>query len=135
MISLQEWSTTWGILIQYFIQLGCSYLAGKGSFRILWGLQAIPAIVLCVGMAFSPDLPHWLVDHDREDEVLEILANLHDCGDVDHDLIRFDFEETTEQVYFERPRARRASPTSPRLASSAACSSAAQCKRGRSSQA
>jgi MFS family permease len=50
MVALQQWSITWGILIQYFIQFGCSYIDGEASFRIPWGLQAIPAIVLSLGL-------------------------------------------------------------------------------------
>jgi MFS family permease len=64
-IALQQWSITWGILIQYFIQFGCSYIDGVASFRIPWGLQMIPAIVLSLGMIFFPESPRWLVDHDR----------------------------------------------------------------------
>jgi len=64
-IALQQWSITWGILIQYFIQFGCSYIDGVASFRIPWGLQMLPAILLSIGMIFFPESPRWLVDHDR----------------------------------------------------------------------
>jgi MFS family permease len=49
MVSLQQWSITWGILIQFFIQFGCSYMNSNASFRIPWGLQAIPAVILTLG--------------------------------------------------------------------------------------
>lgn len=49
-------SITWGILIQYFIQFGCSYINGVASFRIPWGLQMIPAIVLSLGMLVFPEV-------------------------------------------------------------------------------
>ncbi len=65
LVSLQQWSITWGILIQYFIQFGCSYINGVASFRIPWGLQMIPAIVLSVGMLVFPESPRWLFDHNR----------------------------------------------------------------------
>ena len=55
-VSVQQWSITWGILIQYFIQFGCSYIEGVASFRIPWGLQKIPAIILSVGMMFFPEV-------------------------------------------------------------------------------
>lgn len=58
-------SITWGILIQYFIQFGCSYINGAASFRIPWGLQMIPAIILSLGMLFFPESPRYLMDHDR----------------------------------------------------------------------
>jgi len=53
MISLQQWSITWGILLQFFVQFGCSYIKGVASFRIPWGLQMIPAIMLSVGLPFD----------------------------------------------------------------------------------
>ena len=64
-VSLQQWSITWGILIQYFIQFGCSYIDGVASFRIPWALQMIPAILLALGMTMFPESPRWLVDQDR----------------------------------------------------------------------
>lgn len=62
---MQQWSITWGIMLQYFVQFGCSYINGTASFRIPWGLQIIPAIVLGIGMLWFPESPRWLVDHDR----------------------------------------------------------------------
>jgi len=102
MVSLQQWSITWGILIQYFIQFGCSYINGVASFRVPWGLQMIPAIILSTGMLMFPESPRWLVDHDREPEALEILADLHGGGDQNNELVVLEFEEIKQQVYFER---------------------------------
>jgi MFS family permease len=65
LVSVQQWSITWGILIQYFIQFGCSYIDGVASFRIPWALQVIPAIVLSIGMIAFPESPRWLIDHHR----------------------------------------------------------------------
>ena len=101
-IALQQWSITWGILIQYFIQFGCSYINGTASFRIPWALQMIPAIVLSVGMTWFPESPRWLMDHGREDEALQILADLHGKGDKDNELVQLEYEEIKQQVYFER---------------------------------
>lgn len=49
-------SITWGILLQYFVQFGCSYIEGVASFRIPWGLQMIPAIFLSLGMLIFPEV-------------------------------------------------------------------------------
>ena len=102
MISLQQLSITWGILIQYFIQFGCSYIDGVASFRIPWGLQMIPGIILAIGMLWFPESPRWLMDHDREDEALQVLADLHGKGDVNNQLVQLEFEEIRQQVQFER---------------------------------
>ncbi|KIY47175.1 general substrate transporter [Fistulina hepatica ATCC 64428] len=93
---------TWGIFIQYFIQFGCSYINGVASFRIPWGLQMIPAIVLFFGMLYFPESPRWLFDHGYEDDALKILADLHGGGDIHADLVVLEFEEIKQQVYFDR---------------------------------
>ncbi|PPQ98671.1 hypothetical protein CVT26_013817 [Gymnopilus dilepis] len=102
MVSLQQWSITWGILIQYFIQFGCSYIDGVASFRIPWGLQMIPAIVLSLGMIAFPESPRWLFDHGYEEEALQVLADLHGRGDIKNELVVLEYEEIKQQVYLER---------------------------------
>jgi len=102
MISLQQWSITWGILLQYFVQFGCSYIEGDASFRIPWGVQIIPAIILSVGMLWFPESPRWLIDHDRETEALEILADVHGNGNPNDDLVQLEFTEIKNQVDIER---------------------------------
>jgi len=74
MVSLQHRAITWGILIQYFVQFGCSYIDGKASFRIPWGLQMIPAIILFLGMFFFPESPRWLLDRERRVSFVLLLV-------------------------------------------------------------
>ena len=102
MVSIAQWAITWGILIQYFIQFGCSYISGVASFRIPWGLQMIPGVILAVGMLWFPESPRWLVDHGREEEALEVLADLHAHGDKDDSLVQLEYEEIKQQVYSEK---------------------------------
>ncbi|KAJ3536324.1 hypothetical protein NM688_g6854 [Phlebia brevispora] len=102
LVSMQQWSITWGIFLQYFVEFGCSYLNGTPSFRIPWGLQMIPAVILSLGMLFFPESPRWLIDHGRDDEALEILADLHGKGNQDSELVQLEIAEIQEQVRFER---------------------------------
>ena len=101
-VSLQQWSITWGILIQYFVQFGCSYIQGTASFRVPWGLQMIPGIILAIGMLWFPESPRWLIDHGRKDEARTILADLHGNGDPNAGLVRLEYEEICQQVEFEK---------------------------------
>ncbi|CCM06493.1 uncharacterized protein FIBRA_08762 [Fibroporia radiculosa] len=102
LVSMQQWATTWGILIQYFVEFGCSYINGKASFRIPWGLQMIPAIILSLGMMLFPESPRWLIDHSRPEEALTILADLHGGGDPNNSLVQLEYHEIQEQVALER---------------------------------
>ncbi|TFL00182.1 general substrate transporter [Pterulicium gracile] len=102
MVSFQQWAITWGILIQYFIGFGCSYLEGPKSFRIPWGLQMLPAVILSSGMLLFPESPRWLYDHHREEEALQLLADLHGKGNRSDPLVVLEYEEIKAQVEFER---------------------------------
>ncbi|KIJ93702.1 hypothetical protein K443DRAFT_12665 [Laccaria amethystina LaAM-08-1] len=96
-VSLQQWSITWGILIQYFVQFGCSYIDGVASFRIPWGLQMIPAIILSLGMLFFPESPRFLLDTGRDEKALQVLADLHGGGDKTNELVVLEYEEIKQQ--------------------------------------
>ena len=83
-VALQQWAITWGILIQFFVQLvslrsfikqtltlsryGASWIDGgpnnknqsTAAFRIPWGIQMIPGLILFVGLFFFPKSPRWV---------------------------------------------------------------------------
>lgn len=42
------------------------------------------------------------MDHGREDEALEILADLHGRGNPQNELVQLEFEEIGQQVHFEK---------------------------------
>jgi len=116
-VSLQQWAITWGIMIQYFIQYGCSHIDGTASFRLPWGIQMVPAIILFIGLLFFPKSPRWLATKDQWDEARQVLADLHGDGNMSHPMVLAEFMEIEEQIRHEKrtPRAaglRCANPTS-----------------------
>jgi len=38
------------------------------AFRIPWGIQIVPAVILFFGMFFFPKTPRWLAAQDRWEE-------------------------------------------------------------------
>jgi MFS family permease len=98
-VGIQQWAIEWGILIMYLISYACSVtIHSPRAFRIAWGIQAIPAAILLVAVFFFPESPRWLANHDRWEEALHVLANLHAKGNRDDPVVIAEFDEVKEAV-------------------------------------
>lgn len=53
-------------------------------------------------LVWFPESPRWLIDHGREEEALEILAEVHGKGDPNAELVQLEFAEIKDQVNFEK---------------------------------
>ncbi|KAF9937810.1 hypothetical protein BGZ65_000933 [Modicella reniformis] len=106
-VSLQQWAITWGILIQYFIQYGCSYIDSDAAFRIPWGIQVVPGLILLAGTTLFPYSPRWLADQGRFDEALQVLANLRANGNKNDPEVQAEFKEIQDVINFDRNLAAR----------------------------
>lgn len=96
-VGIQQWAIEWGILIMYLISYGCSRgLHGPAAFRVSWGIQAVPAVILLGSLFFFPESPRWLAGKERWEESLETLAILHGKGDRNHPVVQLEFEEVQE---------------------------------------
>ncbi|KAF2266534.1 high affinity glucose transporter [Lojkania enalia] len=100
-VGAQQWAITWGILIMFYISYGCSYIQGNAAFRIPWGLQMIPAILLFVGLIFLPESPRWLAKHDQWERCHDVLALVHAKGDRDAPFVMLELQEIRQMIEFE----------------------------------
>ncbi|KAI4718315.1 putative MFS glucose transporter [Aureobasidium sp. EXF-10727] len=91
-----------GILIMFYISFGCSYLDGAKAFRVPWGLQALPAAFLLIGLFFLPESPRWLARKDRWEDCEKVLALVHGHGDPNSPFVKRELQEIQEMVEFER---------------------------------
>ena len=98
LVGFQQWAITWGIMIMYFICYGCSFIQGTGAFRIPWGLQMIPAIMLWAGLRTEPESPRWLLKKGRKDEARHVLAELHGNGNSDCPFVLRELEDISQAV-------------------------------------
>lgn len=65
----------------YLISYGCSVsVEGPAAFRIAWGVQAIPGIVLGVAMFFFPESPRWLASRTMSHPLFS--GNTHQNADT-----------------------------------------------------
>jgi sugar porter (SP) family MFS transporter len=107
LVGCQQWAITWGIMIFYYISLGCSYAAVQDgrhtiTWRLPWGLQMIPAVFLLIMSPFMPASPRWLASKGRYEEALEVLALIHGKGDKSAPIVVAEFKEITESIEEER---------------------------------
>jgi hypothetical protein len=82
----------------YFISYGASFMSGYGSFRLPWGLQMIPAIILLCILPMMPRSPRWLASQDRWEEAIEVLARLHAKGNTVHPIVVAETKEIREKI-------------------------------------
>ncbi|KKY24921.1 putative sugar transporter [Phaeomoniella chlamydospora] len=96
-VGIQQWAIEWGILIMYMVSYGCEQgISGPSSFRVAWGVQGVPGIVLFAAMIFFPESPRWLGSKGRWDEALDTLALLHGNGDRENPVVVAEYEEVQE---------------------------------------
>ncbi|KAF7121540.1 hypothetical protein CNMCM5793_009010 [Aspergillus hiratsukae] len=105
LVGMQQWAITWGILILYYISYGTSFLDGTASFRIPWGLQMVPAVLLFFGMMLLPESPRWLAQKDRWEECHAVLTLVHGKGDPNAPFVVREYEEIKGMCEFERNNA------------------------------
>ncbi|GAA6028079.1 hypothetical protein JCM8097_001861 [Rhodosporidiobolus ruineniae] len=104
-VSIQQLAITVGIFLQYFVQYGCSYIEGTASFRLPWALQLIPGLILGTLMFIFPESPRWLMEQGRNEEALQILADVHAAGDTENELVQLEYREIFNQIEFDRTQA------------------------------
>ncbi|KAG0745232.1 hypothetical protein G6F60_004303 [Rhizopus arrhizus] len=101
-VSVQQWSITWGIFLAFWIQYGCQFIDSTAAFRIPWAIQAVPALILVCGMWFFPFSPRWLADKGRIEEARQVLADIHGNGDPNHPRVQLEMEEINATIHFEK---------------------------------
>lgn len=52
-------------------------------------------------MWFMPESPRWLVQKDREDEALHVLARIHAGGDINDSYVQAEFSEIKAKIASE----------------------------------
>jgi MFS transporter, SP family, galactose:H+ symporter len=83
LVSTYQLAITIGILVSYLTGL---LLSGHGTWRLMFGLGAVPGLLFLAGLAFLPESPRWLVLKGLPDAARASLRRLRASGDVDAEL-------------------------------------------------
>jgi SP family galactose:H+ symporter-like MFS transporter len=73
LVSAFQLAITSGILVSYLVGFA---FTGSGDWRMMFGLGAVPAFLLLLGLFFLPESPRWLVLTGREEKAKEAWAHL-----------------------------------------------------------
>jgi MFS family permease len=64
--------------------------------------QAWAPLMVLIHCFFIPESPRWLIDQDRPEEALKILADEHANGDQDDELVRYEYDEIRRALQLEK---------------------------------
>jgi len=84
LVSLNQLAITLGILSSYIINY--IFTNAQGSWRWMFGIGLVPALLLSLGMFFLPESPRWLVKQNRIDDAIKTLKHLRNSDDVSHEI-------------------------------------------------
>ncbi|KAH8120440.1 general substrate transporter [Phellopilus nigrolimitatus] len=90
-----------GYAVSVWTDYACSFLDSDLSWRFPLFMQCIIGGILAGGSLLIPESPRWLIDTDKDDEGMRVIADLHG-GDPDNSVAREEFREIKERVMLER---------------------------------
>lgn len=84
LVALYQFNIVFGILIAFLTNFLIGEFMGVGNWRLMLGLEAIPAVIYCYMVTTVPQSPRWLILNKNEDEkAKEILTLLNPEANVD----------------------------------------------------
>jgi MFS family permease len=97
-------NTCWyiGSIIAAWVTFGALNITGSWSWRLCCLVQIVPCIVQIALMLFTEESPRWLISKGREEKALQVLAKFHANGDVNDELVQFEYQEIREAIALEK---------------------------------
>ena len=92
LVAVNMLAITTGIVIAYLVDYAFSSMHG---WRYMFGLAAIPAVGLAIGMWRLPDSPRWLISKSKVEEAKRVLERVRTVPDVTPEIR--DIEESMKQ--------------------------------------
>jgi sugar porter (SP) family MFS transporter len=96
----------WGAILSAVMSLGFLFVDNHWSWRIPCLFQGLFPAIQLIGLIWVPESPRWLVSKNRHQEALRILARYHANGDVDDQLVQFEYQEICSALELEKEVAR-----------------------------
>ena len=81
LVSLNQLMITIGILVSYLID--DVFATTQYTWRGMFAIGLVPAVILGVGLTFLPSSPRWLMARKREDDARDVLRRLIPSSEID----------------------------------------------------
>ncbi|KAL4961403.1 sugar porter family MFS transporter [Aspergillus stella-maris] len=93
---------TLGIMLAFWINYGSlQHITGTAQYLVPLAMQALPAILLLIGMLLCNESPRWLAKQDRWEETRATLARIRNLPS-NHAYVENEFQDIVRQLDFER---------------------------------
>jgi sugar porter (SP) family MFS transporter len=97
MVSSFQLMITIGILVSYFSDQAFANEANPYSWRWMFYVGVIPAIILFIGMIFLPESPRWLMGNNKREKGIKVLRKVEHPDLVEESIKRIDAEIEKEK--------------------------------------
>ncbi|KAI5955659.1 hypothetical protein KGF54_001161 [Candida jiufengensis] len=96
-----QFAVTLGILIMFYISYGLGKINGVASFRIAWGIQIVPGLILLLGCFIIPESPRWLAKQGQWDKAEFIVSKIQAKGNREDPEVMIEISEIKDQLLVE----------------------------------
>lgn len=91
-----------GIMISFWVNYGCTlHFSAPAVYVVPLALQALPAVLLIVGMLFASESPRWLAKVDNWEEATRVLSKLRNLP-AESEYVQNEVRDMSEQLAIER---------------------------------
>lgn len=91
-----------GSLIVSIVGWGTASIDNNWCWRSITFIQAVPSMIQICGIWFIPESPRFLVNKDKSEEALQVLAKHHGGGDVNNATVQFQYREIKDTIQADR---------------------------------
>lgn len=98
LVSLNQLAITIGILCSFLINYAFTNI--DGSWRWMFGIGLVPAVLLSIGMIFLPESPRWLVRQNKMGMAIDTLRQLRNSSNVTEEINDIKKSFNVEHVSF-----------------------------------